>query len=632
MSETIVLQKRWVTPDEIDQAAVERLQRLTRLPLLVCRLLVQRGVTEVEEARAFLQPRLEHLHDPFLMKGVGDLVDRLLAAKERGDRIGIHGDYDVDGITSTTLYTQVLRQLGFDVVPFVPHRMIDGYGVSVRALEQFRDEGVRVVLTGDTGFSAVDEVRYGIEELGLTVLITDHHTPPEVLPKADVLVNPHQKGCPYPFKDLCGVGVAFKVLQALVQRMGLDQKEVLWPYLDLVALGTICDVVPLRGENRIFAKWGLRVARESRNLGLRTLFEICSIPIGKVDEGTFGWIIGPHLNAAGRIDDAAKALRLMLATDEEEARALAEEIHQLNVRRRTQTQEILKSAHQLIAEGPDLDELYGIVLFDDGTLPCQWHHGVIGIVASKIVETYGRAAFLFARDEKSGKWKGSGRAPSRIASVNLYDALVACEDMLLKFGGHAAAAGATLKAKNRADLVRFAKAFNEAMRKQMRPEDRIPTLYADLEVRLEDLTTDLWAMLRRFEPFGLGNEAINMIARGVEVLSVSVVGEDKTHLKFRLRQGDVVLDAVGWGFADQYPDALKLGKGAKLDVFFRLQENVYRGHFKLQLVLQDLRIVDPGQPQVQEEAQPAFMQSRPAQRRLPAHAVDSRYAPKNLFA
>lgn len=626
-------EKRWLTPSRIDQVAVADLQKQTRLPLIISRLLVQRGILDIEEARSFLQPRLDHLHDPFLMKGVDELVDRLLAAKERGDRIGVHGDYDVDGVTSTTLYTQVLRRLGFDVVPFVPHRMIDGFGVSVRALEQFQRDGVRVVLTCDTGFAAVEEVRHGVDKLGLEVLITDHHMPPEVLPKADALVNPHQKGCGYPFKDLCGVGVAFKVLQALIQRMGLDQEELLWPYLDLVALGTVCDVVPLRGENRALVKWGIRVARESQNLGLRTLFEVASIPLGKVDERTFGWLIGPRLNAAGRIDDAAKSLQLLLATEEDEARELAEEIDRLNARRRQQTQDILDSAYRLIADGPDLDSLYGIVLFDHGDPSCEWHHGVLGIVASRIVETYGRAAFLFAKDEKSGKWKGSGRAPAKIETVNLYEALVACEAHLSKYGGHAAAAGATLSATNPSELGRFAAAFNEAMRAQISPEDRVPTLHADLEVHLEDLTADLWAMLRRFAPFGHGNEPVHMIARDVEIVGAQATGQQKTHLKLLVRQGNTELEALGWGFIDQHPEVLELGQGARADLFFRLDENVYRGRSRLQLILQDLRITEKGRVDVaigSRESSVSSQGGKGRQGRSPAG--DPRLAPKNLFA
>lgn len=625
------LERRWVLLESADPEAARALQAETRLPALICRLLAQRGIVDIEAARAFLAPKLEHLHDPFAMKGLRDVVGRLVEARDRGERIGIHGDYDVDGVTSTTLYTRVLRDLGFDVVPFVPHRMIDGYGVSMRALEAFREQGVTVVLTCDTGFSAVDEVRHAIDALGLHVLITDHHTPPEILPKAHALVNPHQKGCDYPFKELSGVGVAFKVLQGLVRVLGLSERDVLYPYLDLVALGTVCDVVPLIGENRVFVKWGLRVVQETRVLGLRTLLDVVSIPLGQVDERTFGWIVGPRLNAAGRIDDAAKALELMICEDEERARVLAKEIDALNSARRMQTQQILESAIRLISEGPPLDELWGIVLFDDGTLECEWHHGVIGIVASKLVERYGRAAFLFGRDEKSGKWKGSGRAPSRISTVNLYDALSACDEHLLKFGGHAAAAGATLKAQSKADLEAFAVAFNEAMKTQMRPEDRVPTLYADLEVCLEDLTLDLWELLKRFAPFGHHNEPIHMVARNVEVVHAQAWKKDggATHLKLRLRQGNAEMDALGWGFGDMYPDTLRLGRGGRIDVFFQLRENVFRGTLQLQLIMNDLKIRQFGDA-VQMET---VRQNQPVRVRA-GGTSDSRerYAPKNLFA
>lgn len=627
VNRSITLEKRWVLLESPDPEIARRLQAQTGLSPLVCRLLAQRGIVDIDAARAFLAPKLEHLHDPFLMKGVREVVDRLLEARRRGERIGIHGDYDVDGITSTTLYTQVLRSLGFDVVPFVPHRMIDGYGVSIRALGAFQEQGITLVLTCDTGFSAVEEVRHAIDELGLHVLITDHHTPPEVLPKAHALVNPRQRGCNYPFKELSGVGVAFKVLQGLVRALKLNEKDALFPYLDLVALGTVCDVVPLIGENRVLVKWGLRVARETRNLGLRTLLETVSVPLGQVDEYTFGWIVGPRLNAAGRIDDAAKALELLICEDPARAKELATEIDMLNVARRSQTQKILDSAIRLISQGPPLEDLWGIVLFDDGTLDCEWHHGVIGIVASKIVERYGRAAFLFGRDEKSGKWKGSGRAPAKIATVNLFNALSACAEHLLKFGGHAAAAGATLKAQTREELEAFAAAFNEAMKAQMRPEDRTPTLYADLEARLEDLTPDLWDILRRFAPFGHHNEPIQMIARDVEVIDVRTLGKEGTHLKLRLRQGNTVMDALGWGFVDLYPEVLRLGRAARVDILFQLTENVYRGTWQLQLELKDLKIRDYG-----ESAGPLEGGHSKHDQLVGAGCVHDRYAPRNLFA
>ncbi|HER20496.1 MAG TPA: hypothetical protein ENO14_05580 [Chromatiales bacterium] len=319
----------------------------------------------------------------------------------------------------------------------------------------------------------------------------------------------------------------------------------------------------------------------------------------------------------------------MIGDDPKEVEALARKIDELNARRREQTQDILESANRLIIEGPDLDDLYGIVVFDDGTLDCEWHHGVIGIVASKVVENYGRAAFLFAHDKASGKWKGSGRAPSTVGSVNLYDALSACSEHLYKFGGHAAAAGATLRAKNREELEAFAQAFNEAMKGQMRPEDRVPTLLADLEVNIDDLTQELWSMLRRFAPFGHGNEPVNMIARGCEVVDARAIGKEKNHLKLRLRHGGSTLDALGWGFIDRYPDAVNLGKGAKVDVFFKLDENTFRGQFQLQMMMDDLRIVDSGTSRVAPAAAQAAAAGGAGYH---GPGAEGRLAPKNLFA
>lgn len=583
------LRKRWQDPPEVDPGHVESLQEQTGVSELICQLLAQRGITDKEEARAFLKPRLDHLHDPFEMKGMDQLVKRLIEAREKNQKIGIHGDYDVDGLTSTTLLTTVLQRLGFEVDPFVPHRMIDGYGVSDRAITAWGEEGVEVVLTCDTGFSAHEQVQRATEEWGMDVLITDHHTPPETLPEAHTLVNPKQDGCSYPFKDLCAAGITFKVLEALITRMGEDRETHLFPYLDLVALGTVCDVVPLVGENRVLAYWGLKVAPRSQNTGLRSLFSAVELQPEDIDEWKMGWVIGPRLNAVGRISDAQKGLELLTSQEPEHAQKLATEIDELNRQRKDLTDEIEQSATQQV-EAMDLEDIYGIALFgrsDENER--AWHHGVLGIVASRLVERFGRPAFLFARDEETGQWKGSGRAPSEV-DVDLYEALNACSEHLEQFGGHAAAAGATLEGTTSQQRQAFREQFNQALAEQMEPEDRIPVLVSDLEVELDELTNQFYDLLLRFAPFGLGNPDVKMIARGVKVVRARRIGSCQTHIKLEVEQNGARFEAVGWGLDEEIPASVEEPTPYRADLFFKMQENTYRGRTTKQLVIKDMRI------------------------------------------
>jgi single-stranded-DNA-specific exonuclease len=491
--------------------------------------------------------------------------------------------------------------------------MIDGYGVSMRALEHFKAKGIATVLTCDVGFSAVDEVRRAVDDLGMEVLITDHHLPPDVLPKAHVLVNPHQAGCPYPFKDLCGVGVAYKVLQALAARLGLDPAATIEKHLDLVALGTICDIVPLVDENRIFAKKGVERMKETENLGLRMLLAVAEVRPEAVTEMTCGWVLGPRLNAVGRINDAGKGLQLLISQGKEDAAKLAREIDALNTERKTMSKAIEASAIRQL-DPRNLDDVYGITLFGDDNLVANgtpgdasatlrsldtttgisdpktpWHHGVIGIVASKVVERYGRPTFLFAFDEESQKWKGSGRAPN-IHGIHLKDALSACKSHMHKFGGHEYAAGATLVAQTPEELAAFAADFNAAIRAQMRPEDRTPLLKADLQVKLEELTENLHRILGHFAPFGHSNEGIKMMAEDVEVISAKVIGQDRTHLKLVVKQGEAQFDALAWGFATKFPEMTELPMPYRADIFFKLETNEFRGKTSLQLVVDDVRL------------------------------------------
>jgi single-stranded-DNA-specific exonuclease len=657
MSEMMqVARNYWLSPKYADPEVVRDLAEATTLPEHFCHLLVQRGVVEKEAARAFLRPETSQLHDPFLMKGMGDIVRELLAARERGDTIGVHGDYDVDGLTSTTVYTQVLRKLGYEVVPFVPHRMIDGYGVADRAIEQFAEAGVKVVLTCDVGFSAVKQVRGAVDDLGMRVLVTDHHLPPEgELPPAHALVNPHQDGCNYPFKNLCGAAVAYHVMRALVQAMGqdfivleqaqgqvlsdadlawlqeslaemrvaearpgdkesarlarelrariarrgftpFDEKGVLEPHLDVVALGTVADVMPLVGENRALVKAGIDQARQTRNLGLRTLCDVVSLAPEKLDEHKFGWVIGPHFNAAGRISDATKGLELLLTEDPERALAIARELATINDERKKLTKAIEKDAYARIDQ-MDLDDVYGIVLCgEQGSTP-EWHHGVIGIVAGWVKERYTRAVLLMAWDPESGRFKGSGRAPA-VGNVHLKNALQACAEHLEGFGGHPVAAGFTVKGTRPEDIEAFRQALNEAIRQQMTPEQRIPALAADLEVSLDQVDKRLYKAIQWLQPFGPSNANVSMIARGVTVLGHRILKSKSggQGLKMQVSQNGRTMEALSWDLLDVYPELATRETPYEADLFFRVRENDWRrqrdpfADTELEIELKDMRL------------------------------------------
>ena len=544
-----------------DELAVATLAAELRLPISICRLLCQRGYADVEPAKRYLRPRLDQLHDPSLLLDLDRAVDRLVRAIRAGELIMVHGDYDVDGQCATALLTRALRAAGADVVPFVPHRLRDGYDFGPAGLAAAQATGASLVITCDCGITAVDTVHLA-RAAGIGVVVTDHHLPGDVLPPAVAVIDPQRPDDTSGLTSLCGTGIAFKLVQALVPALGLPANL---PYylLDLVALATVADVVPLQGENRILVKHGLRLMADSAWPGLRGLVQASGLGGKEVRAGHCGFILGPRLNAAGRIGDAMDGLRLLLSDDPAEASTLASRLDGLNTERQALDQRILDEALEQVERSADLERDAGFVLAGDG-----WHPGVVGIVASRVVERYGRPAFLIAFDGEIGK--GSGRSISRF---DLHSALLACGDLLERFGGHHMAAGLTIR---RGNLDAFRERFAGLTRERLTPDDLGPEQRVDLEVSLADMTHELERLCRYLEPCGTGNASPVFGVRGVRLAGRKSVGAG--HLKGVLDDGRSRLPAIGFQWADRVP---WLGE-APVDAAFRLECNEWNGQVTLQ--------------------------------------------------
>jgi single-stranded-DNA-specific exonuclease len=552
---------RWVLEPPADEVAAAELGRALELPLPLARLLVQRGFGSVDQARLFLRPSLDDLSDPYLLAGMAEAVETIASAVSAGETILVHGDYDVDGQSATALLTRALRAAGAAVVPFVPHRLRDGYDFGPAGLAEAERVGASLIVTCDCGITAVDTVR-AAREAGRRVVVTDHHLPGAVLPPANAVIDPQQPGDTSGLGMLCGTGLAFKLVQALVPALGLPTTLPLH-LLDLVALATIADVVPLVGENRILVRHGLRLLSQTRWPGLQALIDAAGLAGRPVRAGQVAFILGPRINAAGRVGDASEGLSLLLTDDPREAARLAEQLERHNADRQDLDQRILREAVELVEQGTDLSRDVAFVLASEG-----WHPGVVGIVASRVVERYGRPTFLIGFEDGIGK--GSGRSISRF---DLHSALVECADLLDRFGGHRMAAGVTVRQDQ---LEAFRERFQQVARQRLHPEDLGPEQRVDLQVNLAELTEDLERLLRHLEPCGMGNPAPVLGIRGAEFHQPRVVGSG--HLKGLLRHGGTSLDAIGFQLAERVP---WLGQGP-VDAAVRLERNEFMGRTSLQ--------------------------------------------------
>jgi len=570
-----------VLPAAPDAGAVHTLATELRLPEAVCRLLCQRGFVDIEPAKRYLRPKLDHLHNPSLMLGMDAAVDRLVRAVRNGEVVLLHGDYDVDGISSTTILMRTLRAAGGRVVPFIPRRLEDGYDLTMAGVKAAIDAGATVLVSCDCGTNAIAATA-AAREAGIDVIITDHHLPSGPLPEALAVLNPKQPGCGYPDKDLAAAGVAFKLAIALAGALGVND-DVVYRMLDLVAFATIADVAPLRGENRVLARYGLKVLNDTTNPGLRALRRAAGLDGRPITAGRIGYVLAPRLNAVGRLGHAIRGVELLTTSDESRANALAREFEELNRQRQELDRDTFSRAARHV-DAMNLDATYGVVIAEQG-----WHPGVVGIVASRLVEEVCRPVVLVALDGPQGR--GSGRS---IPAFDLHSGLTECRHLLLRYGGHRVAAGVSIETSQ---VEAFSERFNQVARARLTPDDLVPDLRVDLEIDLADATIDFESLLRHFEPFGPGNATPVLVARGVHLdVPPRIVGQGSAggsgdpggHLKLRLA-GDTgaPLDAIGWGMAAR---AAELTPGTPVDVAFRLERDEWNGEVRLQAHLADIRV------------------------------------------
>jgi single-stranded-DNA-specific exonuclease len=555
------LPPRWILEPTPDDAAIDRLATELSLPRPLAALLCQRGLVRSEEARAFLRPSLEQLSDPFRLAGMADAVEEIVRAVRQRIPILVHGDYDVDGQCASAVLTRALRAAGATVEAFVPHRIRDGYDFGSAGLERALAIGAGLVITCDCGITAVETVRRA-EAAGVRVVVTDHHLPGPELPPARAVVDPQRPDDTSELGVLCGTGIVFKLVQALAPALGLPEAFPLH-FLDYVALATVADVVPLVRENRVLVRHGLKLLQRSRWPGLRALIASANLGQTEVRAGHLGFILAPRLNAAGRIGDANEGLRLLLTDDPGEAAVIAQQLDRLNTERQELDQRILDQALERIEQEMDVEHAAAFVLGSEG-----WHPGVVGIVASRVVERYGRPTFLVGFEGEVGK--GSGRSISRF---DLHRALVACADTLERYGGHRMAAGVTVR---RDRFEAFRERFAAVAGQHLDPASLGPEQRVDLEISLDLATQDLERLCRHLEPCGMGNPGPVFRVRRARFDNRQIVGQG--HLKGELRDERGQLSAIGFQFAERVP---WLGQ-EPIDVAFRLERNEFRGQTTLQ--------------------------------------------------
>ncbi len=539
----------------------------------ISQILNNRGINDEKDAEIFMNPSLEYLRDPFLMKDMKKATDRIKKAIENKERIYIYGDYDVDGVSSTSILYIYFKSIGFPVKYYIPNRLEEGYGINEEAIKKISDDGCDLIITVDCGITSVKEVELA-KELGMDVIITDHHECQSDIPNAYAIVNPKQEECNYPFDMLCGCGVAFKMIQALTDKE--EFKSSMFDYLEIVTLATICDIVPLIDENRIIVKNGLKLMKEGKNLGLRELIKVCGIETSKIGSSHIGYSVGPRINASGRLGYSYLGVQLFTTDFEDEAKEIANILESKNIERQMIESKMYKEAEDVIASDEKYKDDKVLVVAKEG-----WQHGIIGIVASKLTEKYYKPTILLTIEE--GEATGSARS---IKGFSIFDALVSCKDLMNKFGGHEQAAGLALNAENIEELRRR---VNEIADYNLTKEDLIENIKVEYELEEKSATLELVDNLHKLEPFGLSNPSPRFIMRDLLLTNIYKMGKNKQHLKL-ICENEKSYECVGFNMAYL---ADNFQEGDKIDVLFQVDENNFNNERKVQFLLKDIRLSHP---------------------------------------
>jgi single-stranded-DNA-specific exonuclease len=567
------MEKRWLLRERGDKSVVTALATEMAVPAAVASLMVQRGINTKEQAEEFFNPSLKALHDPFLMKDMNRAVDRITTAIARNEKILVYGDYDVDGTTSVAMLYSFLREYHSSLDYYIPDRYHEGYGLSMKGVDYAAQGNCRLIVALDCGIKASDRVKYARSK-GIDIIICDHHLPGGEIPDAVAVLDPKQPDCSYPYKELSGCGVGFKLMQAYCRVQNIPF-EMIMPYLDLVAVSIGSDIVPMTGENRVLSYYGLKQLNEAPRLGLQKIIEKAKIrmPVA-VEDIVFR--IGPRINAAGRMESGSKAVELLVSQDPRAAITICDAIDRSNDDRRKKDNEITSEARRMVSEDKRMGNARTTVLFRQG-----WHKGVIGIVASRLIETYYRPTVILT-ESKDGFATGSARS---VPGYDLYQAIESCSDLLESFGGHMFAAGLTLKQEN---LELFRERFEKFVSDTIKEEHLVPSVNIDVEISVEEVNVNLYNCLQRFQPFGPENMAPVFVSRRVKTLSCQPVGSNGMHLKLSFaRKNAEPVSAIAFGQAD----TMELFRecGGVVDIAYSIELNEYKGNTSVQLNIKDIK-------------------------------------------
>ena len=569
------MESKWVFKPEGNPDITEKLSKELNVEKIIVNMLAQRGIETFDDAKAFFRPELYHLHDPYLMKDMDKAITRLNMAFENDEKILVYGDYDVDGTTSVALVYSFLKEIHPDIDYYIPDRYAEGYGISFKGIDFAAENNFDLVIALDCGIKAVEKINYANKK-GVDFVICDHHTPGENIPRAIAVLDPKRQDCAYPYKELSGCGVGFKLLQALTIKNELNLDNLL-SFLDLVVVSIASDIVPITGENRILAYYGLKRLNESPGLGLKSIIEITGLMKKEIGISDCVFKIGPRINAAGRIESGRSAVELLVAENKEYAWEMSRKINGINETRQNFDRNITEEALSIINESSELKKGKSTVLYKE-----DWHKGVIGIVASRVIEHFYKPTVILTLS--NGKATGSARS---VAGFDLYSAIDACSDLLESFGGHKYAAGLTMKPEN---IDKFRLKFESEVARAITPDQLVPKIKIDAQLNFTDITPKFYRIIKQFSPFGPGNMSPVYITKNVKDSGYSkAVGQEETHLKIDvIDKSHKRMQGIAFNLAEEYLPSIKQKKD--FDICYSVEENEYMGRTSLQLRVKEIKI------------------------------------------